>query len=241
MSSTPTCSRSSDLDDISPLIAFPHEGDAVCKAASPSSSRDGMRQPLRDALSGRHRFKSVRLLKQTTSGGCAGADRGRRDLAGPAGHSEPARAALSTRYVAELVLLVRKPSRATEVSGVAGSPAPRRMPVGGQISCARARRHDFRAVSKQNIACAQRPIFCGLSIRSPLSSPDAKIFYFRFFGNCVSLPPSRLIEEGRCASSRYAEAGSGGHAGCARRAQLTWTEKSCGPGAATLALSLQRR
>jgi hypothetical protein len=47
MSSTPTCSRSSSLDDIShPSSPSRHEGNAVCKAASPSSSRDGIRQPL---------------------------------------------------------------------------------------------------------------------------------------------------------------------------------------------------
>src|SRR6185295_4603696 len=49
MSSTPTCSRSSGLDrHLSSVIAFPHEGDAVCKAAPPSSPRDSMRRPLAD-------------------------------------------------------------------------------------------------------------------------------------------------------------------------------------------------
>src|SRR6185503_17211778 len=63
-SSTPTCSRSSGLDrHLSSVIAFPHEGNAVCKAASPSSSRDGLRWPLL-ARSGHFRSGGRGLLSR---------------------------------------------------------------------------------------------------------------------------------------------------------------------------------
>ncbi len=79
--------------------------------------------------------------------------------------------------------------------------------------------------------------------------PDArrKIFLFRFFGNCVTLLPSRLIAEGRCArSSRHARRGCGGREGVTACLQVRGRlasradAKSYGPDTPTLVSSSQR-
>jgi len=74
---------------------------------------------------------------------------------------------------------------------------------------------------------------------TPVQPLREKYFYFFFSEKCHSpaIPPH---ERGVRVVTNV-EAGCGGHAGLRKTSAITWTEKLCGPGAATLALSLQRR